>query len=120
MDSSQEETVGEGKTEMETYAQHSIRHCMDMIAPFEMSKGHEEDGQLQFYQFMTALYHDMYQRPEEYMVFPKPYEEYMEKLNRFVAGRTMNVKQLSNASQLRGNFDRAALFYQPPAKRKKG
>ncbi len=47
-------------------------------------------------------------------------EEYMEKLNRFVAGRTMNVKQLSNASQLRGNFDRAALFYQPPAKRKKG
>lgn len=80
MDSSQEETVGEGKTEMETYAQHSIRHCMDMIAPFEMSKGHEESGQLQFYQFMTTIYLDMYQRPEEYMVFPKPYEEYMEKL----------------------------------------
>lgn len=30
MDSSQEETVGEGKTEMETYVQHSIRHCMDI------------------------------------------------------------------------------------------
>ncbi len=47
-------------------------------------------------------------------------EEYMEKLNRFVAGRTMNVKQLSNAGLLRGNFDRAALFYQSSAKGKKG
>ncbi len=46
-------------------------------------------------------------------------EEYMEKLNRFVAGRTMNVKQLSNSSLLRGNFDRAAAFYQPQAKGKK-
>ena len=46
-------------------------------------------------------------------------EEYMEKLNRFVAGRTMNVKQLSNSSLLRENFDRAAAFYQPQAKGKK-
>ena len=65
---------------METYAQHSIRHCLDMIAPFEMSNQQKEDGQLQFYQFMVSLYREMYQKPEEYMVFPKPYEEYAGKL----------------------------------------
>lgn len=46
-------------------------------------------------------------------------DEYMDKLNRFVAGRTMNVKQLGNGSMLRGNFDRAAVFYQQPAIREK-
>lgn len=61
---------------METYAQRSIRHCIDMIAPFELSGRQEENGQLQFYQFMHSIYCEMYQRPEEYMVFPKPYEEY--------------------------------------------
>lgn len=111
MDSSQEETVGEGKTEMETYAQHSIRHCMDMIAPFEMSKGHEEDGQLQFYQFMTALYHDMYQRPEEYMVFPKPYEEYMEKLKEQGAQREKEHVTNARESTLRNTFQQAIQFY---------
>lgn len=111
MDSSQEETVGEGKTEMETYAQHSIRHCMDMIAPFEMSKGHEEDGQLQFYQFMTALYRDMYQRPEEYMVFPKPYEEYMEKLKEQGAQREKEHVTNARESTLRNTFQQAIQFY---------
>lgn len=65
---------------METYVQHSIKHCLDMIAPFEMPNQQKEDGRLQFYQFMVSLYQEMYQQPEEYMVFPKPYEEYAKKL----------------------------------------
>ncbi len=38
-------------------------------------------------------------------------DEYMEKLNRFVAGRTVGVKQLHNSSALRANFDLAAAYY---------
>ncbi|MDO5416438.1 MAG: DNA topoisomerase [Lachnospiraceae bacterium] len=38
-------------------------------------------------------------------------EEYMEKLNRFVAGRTLGVKQLNNGYYLRTNFDSAAVYY---------
>ena len=38
-------------------------------------------------------------------------EEYMEKLNRFVAGRTANVIRMNNQYQMRGYFDAAAAFY---------
>lgn len=38
-------------------------------------------------------------------------EEYMEKLNRFVAGRTVGVKNLNNGYALRPNFDAAAAYY---------
>lgn len=38
-------------------------------------------------------------------------DEYMEKLNRFVAGRTIGVKQLNNSYYLRPNFDAAAVHY---------
>lgn len=38
-------------------------------------------------------------------------DEYMEKLNHFVARRTQGVKQLNNARLLRGNFDAAAAYY---------
>lgn len=31
---------------METYAQRSIRHCIEMIAPFEMPEQQEEGGNL--------------------------------------------------------------------------
>ena len=47
---------------METHAQHSIKHCLDMIAPFEMSNQQKEDGRFQFYQFMVSLYREMYQQ----------------------------------------------------------
>ncbi|MDO5552094.1 MAG: DNA topoisomerase, partial [Lachnospiraceae bacterium] len=38
-------------------------------------------------------------------------DEYMEKLNRFVAGRTIGVKQLNNSYYLQPNFDAAAVHY---------
>ena len=38
-------------------------------------------------------------------------EEYMEKLERFVAGRTGNVMRLNNQYQLREYFDAAAQYY---------
>lgn len=84
---------------METYAQRSIRHCIDMIAPFELSGRQEENGQLQFYQFMHSLYCEMYQRPEEYMVFPKPYEEYMEKLKKQGVQQKKEKEHVTNARE---------------------
>lgn len=38
-------------------------------------------------------------------------EEYMEKLERFVAGRTVNVIRMNNQYNMRGLFDAAAAFY---------
>lgn len=38
-------------------------------------------------------------------------EEYMTKLENFVAGRTYNVLRLNNQYQLRDHFDTAAAFY---------
>lgn len=98
---------------METYAQRSIRHCMDMIAPFEMPGQQEEGGQSQFYQFMTALYRQMYQKPEEYMVFPKPYEEYAAKLKEQEAQVKKEKAHVTNSreSTLRNTFQQAIQFY---------
>ena len=46
-------------------------------------------------------------------------DEYMEKLNRFVAGRTIGVKQLNNSYHLRSNFDSAAVYYRNKKDRSK-
>ncbi len=43
-------------------------------------------------------------------------EEYMEKLNRFVAGRTLGVKNLNNGYSLRPSFDAAAIHYKGSGK----
>lgn len=98
---------------METYAQHSIRHCMDMIAPFETHTQQEEGGQLQFYQFMLSLYGAMYQRPEEYMVFPGPYEAYMKKWKEQEGQRKKEKEHATNSreSTLRNTFQQAIQFY---------
>lgn len=98
---------------METHAQRSIRHCIDMIAPFELPKRQEEGGQLQFYEFMLSLYREMYQKPEEYLVFPQPYEEYMKKLKEQEAGKKKEKEHTTNAreSTLRNTFQQAIQFY---------
>ena len=98
---------------METHAQHSIKHCLDMIAPFEMSNQHKEDGRFQFYQFMVSLYREMYQQPEEYMVFPKPYEEYARKLKEQEAQKKKEKAHVNNSkeSTLRNTFQQAIQFY---------
>ncbi|MCM1568322.1 MAG: hypothetical protein NC081_02615 [Roseburia sp.] len=97
---------------METYAQHSIKHCLDMLAPFEPSTREEEEGQLQFYRFMVSLYREMYQRPEEYLVFPKPYEEYMTKWKQQEAQKK-EKEHVRNPreSTLRNTFQQAIQFY---------
>lgn len=98
---------------METHAQHSIKHCLDMIAPFEMSNQQKEDGRFQFYQFMVSLYREMYQQPEEYMVFPKPYEEYARKLKEQEAQKKKEKAHVNNSkeSTLRNTFQQAIQFY---------
>lgn len=46
-------------------------------------------------------------------------DEYMEKLERFVAGRTANVIRVNNQCSLRGVFDSAAAFYKKTESNKK-
>lgn len=97
---------------METYAQSSIRHCINMLAPFEKPE-QPEDGQRQLYQFMLSLYREMYERPEEYMVFPKPYEDYMAKV-KMRESKEKKEKQNSadsRESTLRNTFQQAIQFY---------
>lgn len=98
--------------EYQTYAQRSIRHCIDMLAPFEMPD-QQEKGHLQFYQFMVSLYRGMYERPEEYLVFPKPYEEYMAKWQEQEAREKREKAHVSNSreSTLRNTFQQAIQFY---------
>lgn len=98
---------------METYAQRSIKHCLDMIAPFEAPDQQIEKGKLEFYQFMVSIYQGMYEKPEEYMVFPTPYEEYIKK----VKGQEIEKKKEkehtsdSRESTLRNTFQQAIQFY---------
>lgn len=94
---------------METCAQHSIKHCLDMIAPLGMPNGKQEDGWRQFYQFMVSLYRDMYKKPEEYMVFPKPYEEYTAKWKEQEAKKKKEKAHArsSRESTLRNTFQQA-------------
>ena len=47
-------------------------------------------------------------------------EEYMEKLDRFIIGRTEGVKNLRNETQLRACYDRAAVFYKNTSARRTG
>lgn len=98
---------------METHAQRSIRHCMEMIAPFELSKRQGEGGQSQFYEFMLSLYRGMYQRPEEYLIFPKPYEDYIAKLKVQETQVKKEKEHVTNAreSTLRNTFQQAIQFY---------
>lgn len=98
---------------METHAQQSIKHCLDMIAPFEISNQNEEDGRLQFYQFMVSLYREMYEQPEAYMVFPKPYEEYLIKLKEKEAHKKKDKAHVNDSkeSTLRNTFQQAIQFY---------
>lgn len=97
---------------METYAQRSIRHCLDMIAPYEMPM-QQEDGRLQFYQFMVSLYREMYRNPEQYLVFPKPYEEYIVKLEKQEVHKKKEKEHVNNSreSTLRNTFQQAIQFY---------
>lgn len=97
---------------METYAQKSIRHCLDMIAPFEMSN-RQNEGHLQFYQFMISLYRAMYQNPEDYLVFPRPYEEYAKKLKEQGPRKTKEKAHANDSreSTLRNTFQQAIQFY---------
>lgn len=98
---------------METYAQHSIKHCLAMIAPYEMPNQQKEDGRLQFYQFMVSIYREMYDKPEEYMVFPKPYEEYMAKLKEQEVPKKKEKAHVNDSreSTLRNTFQQAIQFY---------
>ena len=94
---------------MNTYAQYSIKHCLDMLAPFEPSGTEIQEGQQQFYQFMVSIYQCMYEAPEKYMVFPEPYEKYIQK-------RQINKKEKehsndSRESTLRNTFQQAIQFY---------
>ncbi|MCM1155046.1 MAG: hypothetical protein NC314_01900 [Roseburia sp.] len=98
---------------MPTHAQCSIKHCLDMLAPYEPLAQSTEDGYLQFYQFMVSLYREMYREPERYLVFPKPYEEYIIKLKQQEPQKKKEKEHVTNAreSTLRNTFQQAIQFY---------
>lgn len=98
---------------METYAQKSIRHCLDMIAPFDTTSQENEEGHLQFYRFMVSLYREMYQNPEEYKVFPQPYEEYVRKRKDQEPQKKKEKAHANDSreSTLRNTFQQAIQFY---------
>ena len=98
---------------MKTYAQRSVKHCLDMIAPFEASDQQSEKGQHDFYRLMVSIYQGMYENPEEYLVFPAPYEEYMEKLKQRTPRKKKEKEHVNDSreSTLRNTFQQAIQFY---------
>ena len=98
---------------MKTYAQRSVKHCLDMLAPFEASDQQSEKGQIDFYRFMVSIYQGMYENPEDYLVFPAPYEEYMAKLQQKAPQKKKEKEHVSDSreSTLRNTFQQAIQFY---------
>lgn len=98
---------------MPTHAHRSIKHCLDMLAPFEASDKQLEQGQLEFYQFMLSIYQGMYRNPEEYMVFPGPYEDYTAKAKDKPKESTEGKRHSNDSreSTLRNTFQQAIQFY---------
>lgn len=98
---------------METHAQRSIKHCLDMIAPFEASDEQRKVGQEQFYKFMVSIYKEMYEKPEDYLVFPMPYEEYIIKWEQKNSQKKKEKEHISDSreSTLRNTFQQAIQFY---------
>lgn len=96
---------------METFAQCSVRHCLDMIAPFEAKEEQKEKGQLEFYQFIVSIYRGMYERPEDYVVFPAPYEEYRKKVRLNTIKKEKEHASDSRESTLRNTIQQAIQFY---------
>lgn len=98
---------------METYAARSVKHCLDMIAPFEASDRQRKEGQRQFYGFMVSIYQGMYENPQNYMVFSAPYEEYMSKRKLREPREKKEREHMSDSreSTLRNTFQQAIQFY---------
>ena len=98
---------------MDTHAKRSIRHCLDMIAPFEASEPQRETEQRQFYQFMVSIYQAMYEAPEEYLVFPAPYEAYIARREQQDAPKKKEKEHMNDSreSTLRNTFQQAIQFY---------
>ncbi|HKM34079.1 MAG TPA: hypothetical protein VJY54_04980 [Lachnospiraceae bacterium] len=108
-----------------TAAQQSIKHCLDILAPLCtidnkcesdtkcVSDNRLKEGQVQFYQFMVSIYQVMYKNPEDYMVFPAPYEKYMSerKTDQLKKGKEKEHATNSRESTLRNTFQQAIQFY---------
>lgn len=98
---------------MESCAHRSIRHCLAMTAPFYPHPDCSAEGQRQFHNFIRSIYHAMLKEPENYFVFPAPYEAYMEK-NRQRLSEMRGLKNHysdSRESTLRNTFQQAIQFY---------
>ncbi|MBQ8596156.1 MAG: GNAT family N-acetyltransferase [Lachnospiraceae bacterium] len=97
--------------EKPTHAQCSIKHCIDMIAPFEASDEKVGEGQLQFYRFMTSIYREMYRDPEKYQVFSDKYEKYVENKQFEKIKKEKEHISDSRESTLRNAYQQAIQFY---------
>lgn len=95
---------------MDTHAKRSVQHCLAMIASFAASDPEREEGQRQFYQFMISIYEGMYENPEEYLVFPAPYEDYIRRKSGEEKKERAHATD-SRESTLRNTFQQAIQFY---------
>lgn len=96
---------------MTTLAQRSAAHCLSMIAPFESTDEALAQGQEEFHRFITALYRGMAEDPEEYFVFPAPYEAYIAKRRLRPVKTEKEHAGDSRESTLRNTFQQAIQFY---------
>lgn len=98
---------------MDTHAKRSIKHCLDMLAPFEASQPQRATEQRQFYQFMLSIYQGMYEAPEEYLVFPAPYEAYIARSEQRENQKKKEKEHTNDSreSTLRNTFQQAIQFY---------
>jgi len=98
---------------MPTLVHRSIRHCLAMIAPFRPSLLSDSAGQRQLYDWFRALYQGMLENPEDYLVFPGPYEAYLAKNKQRLDAMRNEKNHFSDAreSTLRNTFQQAIQFY---------
>ena len=78
--------IEQEKCANESSAQYSIRHAVEMLAGFQsvipadtkdISSQDYKEGELQFYQYITGLYVNLYKNPKVYKIDSEKYDEYM-------------------------------------------
>ena len=116
--------IEQEKCANESSAQYSIRHAVEMLAGFQsvipadtkdISSQDYKEGELQFYQYITGLYVNLYKNPKVYKIDSEKYDEYMasnerkEKKGKFLVEK--QHFQDSKESSLCNQFQQSISFY---------
>lgn len=98
------------RKDSENSAERSIRHCLFMLAPEPEAF---EEGKRELFDFFRELYQAMYEDPERFLVFPKPYEDYVCSHEKKAAAVKKEKAHETDAreSTLRNAFQQEIQFY---------